>query len=115
MTVQFGLIGSYTRLELKDELKTSAASYTQKYEDHILSFYDLPRDMARHLVEKHGTNSLRVVQFANERKMMRRLHPDLPFMEGEVAYVANYELAEKPNDVIVRRLGIGIIDRSKAE
>ena len=47
--------------------------------------------------------------------MMQRLHEDLPFMEGEVAYATKFELAEKPNDVIVRRLGIGIIDRKKAE
>jgi glycerol-3-phosphate dehydrogenase len=43
-----------------------------------------------------------------------RLHPDFPFLKSEVLYASRHELAEKPNDIVCRRVPLGVLSREAA-
>ena len=46
---------------------------------------------------------------------MERLHPDYAFIEAEVLYSMQSEMAVKPNDVICRRVPVSFIDQKATE
>jgi glycerol-3-phosphate dehydrogenase len=62
----------------------------------------------------YGTTSLRVVKLGEELKMNTKLHPDYPFLKSEIAFAAKYEMAEKPNDIICRRVPIAFLNKDIA-
>jgi glycerol-3-phosphate dehydrogenase len=39
-----------------------------------------------------------------------RIHPDYPFLKSEILYAIRNEMAEKPNDIICRRVPIGFLN-----
>ena len=44
-----------------------------------------------------------------------RIHPEYPFLRSELLYAIKHEMAEKPNDVICRRVPLAFLDRAAAE
>ena len=82
---------------------------------------DLPRDVAKHLVNTYGTAALRVVELgeSNAAKRLKgineRVHPDYPFLFSEVSYAAHFEMATKPNDILCRRVPVALLDRAAGE
>mmetsp|Transcript_16347 Transcript_16347/g.22093 ORF Transcript_16347/g.22093 Transcript_16347/m.22093 type:complete len:84 (+) Transcript_16347:1513-1764(+) len=46
---------------------------------------------------------------------MTRLHPDYSFIEAEVLYAMQSEMAVKPNDVICRRVPVSFIDQKATQ
>ena len=73
--------------------------------------YDLPREVARHLLHSYGTMSMRVIKLGEENKMNERLHPDYPFLKSELLYAIKYEMVEKPTDVLCRRVPIAFLNK----
>ncbi len=119
-TQTFKLIGSYSKAEIEHGLKQSNTDLFTQYEDHLVFAYNLPRDVARHLVETYGTASIRVAGMypagSEEGKAnSKRLHPDYPFVRGEIMYAVRHELCEKPNDVLCRRMPIAVLNKKAAE
>mmetsp|Transcript_27260 Transcript_27260/g.19670 ORF Transcript_27260/g.19670 Transcript_27260/m.19670 type:complete len:90 (+) Transcript_27260:1910-2179(+) len=45
----------------------------------------------------------------HEAKMNSRLHPDYPFLKSEILYAIKHEMAEKPNDILCRRVPISFL------
>jgi glycerol-3-phosphate dehydrogenase len=82
---------------------------------------DLPRDVAQHLVHTYGTSSLRVVEVGeqNEKKRVtgtnQRIHPDFPFLRSEISYSARHEMAQKPNDILCRRVPIAFLNKQVSQ
>lgn len=81
--------------------------------------FDIPRDCAKSLIHSYGTTALRVAQVGEkastkQKKFNERLHPDLPYLRSEVLYAIRNEMAEKPNDVLCRRIPIGILNKEVA-
>jgi len=109
-TLKFNLIGTYSRMEVASGLRQQSGPLYQQYEDHLLFVYDLPRDVCKSLIERHGTTALRVVKLGQESKLNEKLHPEFPHLKSEVLYAARHELAEKPNDVLCRRMPIGLLN-----
>lgn len=118
-TRNYKLIGSYTKLELDGIMTLAAPQWKKKYEDQFLYLHDIPRDISSHLLEFYGTRALSVIESGVAEKKNKtwsnRIHPDLPFIEQEVNYAVDYEFAVKPNDIICRRLGLGVVDTKQAE
>jgi glycerol-3-phosphate dehydrogenase len=44
-----------------------------------------------------------------------RIHPEYPFLKSEISYAVKNELAEKPNDVLCRRVPIAFLDSKAAQ
>jgi len=40
-----------------------------------------------------------------------RIHTDYPFLKSEILYAIRNEMAEKPNDIICRRVPIGFLNK----
>jgi glycerol-3-phosphate dehydrogenase len=47
--------------------------------------------------------------------MNTKIHPDYPFLRSEIVYAAKYEMAEKPNDIICRRVPIAVLNKEIAK
>lgn len=43
------------------------------------------------------------------------MHPDYPFLKSEIVFAAKYELSEKPNDIICRRMPVGFLNKQLAK
>ena len=120
-TQKFNLIGSYSKIEAIRGLQLPNEQLFNQYEDHLVLTRDLPRDVAKHLVHTYGTSSLRVVDVGdqNEKKRVsgtnQRIHPDYPFLRSEVSYSARHELAQKPNDILCRRVPIAFLNKEVTE
>jgi glycerol-3-phosphate dehydrogenase len=65
----------------------------------------LNADTAEHLVRHYGTETAGIVNLAGtHRELQRRLHPEHPAIEAEVMHAARRELAQRVEDVLIRRI-----------
>ncbi len=70
---------------------------------------DLSGEVAQHLYATYGALALEVASLGD-----RPLLPGLPYLEGEVRWGVRHELAQKPLDILARRMGLAFLDREKA-
>jgi glycerol-3-phosphate dehydrogenase len=62
-------------------------------------------DTAEHLVRHYGTETAGIVNLAGvHRELQRKLHPRHPAIEAEVVHAARREMAQRVDDVLVRRI-----------
>lgn len=117
-TLKFNYVGAYSRAEAIHGLKQSNEELYHTYEEHMVFVQDIPRECAKHLIHSYGTMALRVVELGNQeqqqkkgqKKWNERIHPDYPFLRSEVLYSIRHEMAEKPNDILCRRMPVGILN-----
>jgi glycerol-3-phosphate dehydrogenase len=91
-TAELPLVGAATRDAL-GALATSIARQT-----------GLSDQVARRLVDRHGSRALEVVALGRELDLLRPLAPDIDHLEAEVAWAARDELAGSLDDVLARRM-----------
>ena len=119
-TLKFNLIGSYSRLSAVTEVDLNSKQVFEQYEDHLTFAKDLSRDVAKHLVHTYGTSSKRVFELGEKNRLLglpglnEKIHPEYPFLKSEISYAVKYELAEKPNDIICRRVPIAFLNSQAA-
>lgn len=107
-------MGSYTKMQLSDGFQQRDEQVQEQYEDHFIFNYDLPRECAQHLFHSYGTNALRVVKLGDEHKLNVRVHEEYPFLKAEILYAVREEMAEKPNDILCRRVPVALLNRQLA-
>ena len=73
--------------------------------------YSLDNDIAAHLLESYGTNSIDVADLGAKMNLNSRIHKDFPVLKAQVIYAIRCELATNMRDVIFRRLGIGFVNQ----
>jgi glycerol-3-phosphate dehydrogenase len=86
---------------------TGASGFTPQYWKHLVDSYRLSPELARHLAQKFGTDSPKVLE-------VTRQEPELlqPLCEGgipiraEVVYAVRAEMAQTIEDVLLRRIGV---------
>ena len=61
-------------------------------------------EAARSLVDRHGTEATDVLELGRERDMVRLLVPGFPYLEAEVAWAVEHELAMSVDDMLTRRI-----------
>ena len=115
-TLNFNLIGSYSKNEIITGLKLQPEKLFEQYEDYFVFERKIPRDIAKHLVKTYGTTSLRIVEAGDkDGRNTKRLHDDFPFVESEVLFGIKNEMVVKPNDIVCRRVPISFIDSEVAK
>ncbi|MFH1000705.1 MAG: glycerol-3-phosphate dehydrogenase/oxidase [Bacteroidota bacterium] len=63
-----------------------------------------PRDTSNHLSEHYGSDDKRIKELLNENPdYQEKLHPDYPFLVGEILWAVREEMALKVNDFLSRR------------
>lgn len=108
--------------ELEREVlhKSPSACRTQNhtlvggYENEKSRFFveatHLPTDIQTHLWATYGSQA-----FALLTRDLTRIHPELPYVAGELDYVKTHEMATCWDDVLMRRWGIGLRNARLAE
>ena len=62
------------------------------------------------MIKTYGTTSVRVAKLGKEASLNKRLSMDYPFLESEVLFGIRSEMAQKPNDIVCRRVPVSFID-----
>ncbi|WP_024955376.1 glycerol-3-phosphate dehydrogenase/oxidase [Sulfurospirillum arcachonense] len=70
--------------------------------------------LVKHLISSYGDCSLDVVKYI-EKFGTKKLHEEYPYVEAEVYYSIDHEFTCKPLDFLVRRIGLGFIDKKGAK
>jgi glycerol-3-phosphate dehydrogenase len=65
-------------------------------------------DAASRLVERHGTEATAVVDLGRSLDLLRPLIEGRPFLEAEVAWAVDHELALSIDDVLARRFRLAV-------
>ncbi len=76
--------------------------------DRIARDHDLTADQASRLTQRHGTEAMAVVELGRRRDLLRPLVPGRPFLEAEVAWAAQREMALSLDDVLARRFRLAM-------
>ena len=86
-----------------------ANGFSPKYWCELLSQYELPEDVAKHLAHGFGTDTPRVMAIvASESELSKPLFPGASVLAGEVLYCIREEMAQSIEDVLARRTGIQV-------
>lgn len=80
----------------------------------LRSLYGLPGDVALHLNRAYGDRAEAVARLARDG-LGERLAAGHPYIEAEVVYARDRELACTADDVLARRLRLSFLDRAAAE
>ena len=100
-----------TRTSSQNHQLAGTAGYTTEYWRTLAREYEVTKSTARHLAEKFGMESVRVLELTKE-------NPDLksPVVAGaapiraEIVYSARREMAVTIEDVLARRIGLQYFD-----
>jgi glycerol-3-phosphate dehydrogenase len=95
-TAELPIIGAVSRAEL-DALAARLAREP-----------GLDADAARSLVDRHGTEAADVLAMGRERDLVRPLVDGQPFLEAEVAWAVERELAMALDDILARRMRLAM-------
>ena len=89
---------------------TGAATRTELYalQARIAQEPGVDTDAATSLVDRHGTAATDVVGIGRERDLVRPLVDGHPFLEAEVAWAVERELAMSLDDVLARRMRLAM-------
>ena len=72
-------------------------------------------DTATSLVDRHGTEAEAVLALGRERDLVRQLVAGHPFLEAEVAWAVERELAMSLDDILSRRMRLAMTLRDRGE
>lgn len=75
----------------------------------------LDADSALSLVDRHGTEASAVLALGRERDLVRPLVAGHPYIEAEVAWAAEHEIAMSLDDILARRLRLAMTLRDRGE
>ena len=70
-------------------------------------------DTATSLVDRHGTEADAVLALGRERDLVRQLVAGHPFLEAEVAWAVEHEMAMSLDDVLARRMRLAMTLRDR--
>lgn len=72
---------------------------------------NLPADIADHLWQAYGDRAAAVLQQGSAQRLL----DDAPYIEAELSWALNYEGACRAEDVLNRRLRVGMLNQRQAE
>ncbi|KAM0687815.1 mitochondrial glycerol-3-phosphate dehydrogenase [Conglomerata obtusa] len=100
-TVKRNCVTKYVRI-------LGAHDYDQDYYLRIMRDLNLPVDIAKHLSSTYGDRAYKLREYL--QKKSKKLSENYSFIEEEILYCIDNEMAVKLTDVIARRINLGFID-----
>eukprot|EP00761_Pharyngomonas_kirbyi_P014674 gb/GECH01014704.1/.p1 GENE.gb/GECH01014704.1/~~gb/GECH01014704.1/.p1 ORF type:complete len:607 (+),score=161.08 gb/GECH01014704.1/:1-1821(+) len=91
-----------------------AVHYRQNLDTEIKRDYNVDYDIAQHLSSQYGDQCRKVLEIGHEHNLMNRLSPNFPYLEAEIRYAVEHELAASPQDVLCRRTRLAFLDTQEA-
>lgn len=81
--------------------------FRREWTSRLVSEHHFESETAAHFVETYGTRILALLGMIKETPDgVDRIHPDLPYVWGELAYTVDHEMAMTLDDLLVRRTHI---------
>ena len=87
-----------------------AAGYHNSHIEKLRSQFNLSAEVAEHLSQNYGTEADKILLENPDQ-----IHPELPYLIGEIKYSIMNEFATNIVDFVYRRLRIGFLDYRKTE
>jgi glycerol-3-phosphate dehydrogenase len=73
--------------------------------------YGFAEDTAKHLMSNYGSLAVEVAAYCKQKPALaERLDPNYPYIQAEVVYQVEEEMARTPRDVLARRIRLEILD-----
>jgi len=91
-----------------------AANYSGGLIQNLIDQAGMPADVAQHLVRAYGDRAPKIAEIARQG-WGQRLSAHHPYLEAEVIYVAQEELAISVVDVLARRMRLTFLDTQAAQ
>lgn len=88
-----------------------ARGYSPQLATELASRYALPADIAAHLAHAYGDQAIGLLDGADGH---RRLAPGHPWIEAEVTWARDHEMALSAADVLARRTRLAFVDAAAA-
>jgi glycerol-3-phosphate dehydrogenase len=103
-----GLIAS-APCRTREQVLIGAHALSPGLADALMQAHGLDGDCAQHLVASYGDQAMHVLAHAGPAGK-RRLLPDHPYLEAEVLWARDREMALSADDVLARRLRLSFVD-----
>jgi len=101
----------YDRMRTKE--KVTVGSDGKPFKKTEAFYGNMTEEIAMHLYRAYGTRAPKVAQLA-QTKYGNRLHENYPYLEAEVVYGAQSEMACTAVDVLARRTRLAFLDQQAA-
>lgn len=85
-----------------------AHGYSEGLAARLAQHYGLDAEVSLHLAKNYGDRAIQVADLG----LNQRLHPDHPYVEGEVIHAVRHEMAVTPVDVLSRRTRLSFLDEA---
>lgn len=72
--------------------------------DVLRRTFGLDLQVIEHLVSRYGLEAAAVLSLGRDRNLLRRLHPEALYLEAEVAWAVEQEMALSLDDILARRM-----------
>ncbi|KAM0676769.1 mitochondrial glycerol-3-phosphate dehydrogenase [Binucleata daphniae] len=89
-----------------------AHDYEQDYYLRVMRDMKLPVDISKHLTSTYGDRVYKFRDYIKEQ--YKKLTPNYSFLEEEVNYCVDNEMAVNIHDILARRMRLGFIDAKEA-
>lgn len=88
-----------------------ATGYEPMAWQNIMTANNLAEDISKHLVAKYGSNAQAIAKMCQQKpSLATRLVEKYAFIEAEVVYQCQHEMAMTPRDVLARRMRLEFMD-----
>jgi glycerol-3-phosphate dehydrogenase len=77
---------------------------------YLLETYNIETDTAIHLHQFYGSEAEKVIKSGNSKNNLRKLLEGYPYIEAEVHYAVEQEMAIHVTDFIIRRITIALLN-----
>lgn len=105
------LLGQERLCSTADHILAGGEGYRAEAWQELASKFNLPEDIARHLVRKYGSRAIHIGKLTLEDpSLSQRLSAAYPYIRGEVIYTVRSEMAVTPRDFLARRIRFEITD-----
>lgn len=93
-----------------------AENYTPDLFLKLQEEYQLSEEVARHLARTYGTEAHKVAELTRQDPALKEpLVENHPFVQAEVIFARQEEMACIPEDILFRRLGLGLMDEQATQ
>ena len=106
-----GIFGKTNLCQTHEKYLVGGENYDFEHWKTLKTNYVLDDDICQYLMKKYGINAEKVANLTkNEPNLAKRLSPKYPYIQAEIVYGVQEEMACTPRDILARRMRIEFLD-----
>jgi glycerol-3-phosphate dehydrogenase len=105
------LLGKQNECLTAEKYLVGGENYDFEHWKVLKVIYGLDEDICQYLMKKYGTKAENVANLAKkELRLAQRISPKYPYIQAEVVYGVQEEMACLPRDILARRMRLEFLD-----